>query len=140
LGAIGPILFSLGIIGSGLVALPILVASLCFSISEAANWDYGLNKPPWEARRFFVLICIVLLIAVIVNYFSVNTVKTLFWSQVLAGVFIVPILFFILWISNDRRIMKTTNSIWQNFWLGGAVGGMLVANVIFFCAKLFGWT
>jgi Mn2+/Fe2+ NRAMP family transporter len=140
LGAIGPILFSLGIIGSGLVALPILVASLCFSISEAANWDYGLNKPPWEARRFFVLICIVLLIAVIVNYFSVNTVKTLFWSQVLAGIFIVPILFFILWISNDRRIMKTTNSIWQNFWLGGAVGGMLVANVIFFCAKLFGWT
>jgi hypothetical protein len=36
--------------------------------------------------------------------------------------------------------MKTTNSIWQNFWLGGAVGGMLVANVIFFCAKIFGWT
>src|SRR5947209_1290380 len=140
LGAIGPILFSLGIIGSGLVALPILVASLCFSISEAANWDYGLNKPPWEARRFFVLICIVLVLAVIVNYFSVNTVKTLFWSQVLAGIFIVPILFFILWISNDRRIMKTTNSIWQNFWLGGAVGGMLVANVIFFCSKIFGWT
>jgi Mn2+/Fe2+ NRAMP family transporter len=140
LGEVGPILFSLGIIGSGLVSLPILVASLCFSISEAANWDYGLNKPPWEARRFFVLICVVLLIAVAVNYFSVNTVKTLFWSQVLAGIFIVPILFFILWISNDRRIMKTTNTIWQNFWLGGAVGGMLVANLIFLCAKVFGWS
>jgi Mn2+/Fe2+ NRAMP family transporter len=139
LGAIGPILFALGIIGSGLVALPILVASLCFSISEAANWDYGLSKPPWEARRFFVMIGMVLLLAVIVNYFSVNTVKTLFWSQVLAGIFVVPILFFILWISNDRRIMKNTNTVWQNFWLGGAVGGMLVANVIFFCGKIFGW-
>ena len=137
LGAAGPILFSVGIIGSGLVALPILVASLCFSISEAANWDYGLSKPPWEARRFFVLICIVLLLAVIVNYFGINTVKTLYWSQVLAGIFIVPILFFILWISNDRRIMKTTNSVWQNFWLGGAVGGMLVANAVFFASKLF---
>lgn len=139
LGPIGPILFALGIIGSGLVALPILVASLCFSISEAANWDYGLNKPPWEARRFFVLIGVVLLLAVAVNYFGINTVMTLFWSQVLAGIFVVPILFFILWISNDRRIMKNTNTVWQNFWLGGAVGGMLVANVIFFCAKAFGW-
>jgi Mn2+/Fe2+ NRAMP family transporter len=139
LGQVGPILFALGIIGSGLVALPILVASLCFSISEAANWDYGLSKPPWEARRFFVMIGMVLLLAVVVNYFGINTVKTLFWSQVLAGIFIVPILFFILWISNDRRIMKNTNTVWQNFWLGGAVGGMLVANVIFFCAKIFGW-
>jgi hypothetical protein len=51
----------------------------------------------------------------------------------------VPILFFIICISNDRRIMKNTNTVWQNFWLGGAVGGMLVANVIFFCAKIFGW-
>jgi len=139
LGQVGPILFALGIIGSGLVALPILVASLCFSVSEAANWDYGLSKPPWEARRFFVMIGMVLLLAVVVNYFGINTVKTLFWSQVLAGIFIVPILFFILWISNDRRIMKNTNTVWQNFWLGGAVGGMLVANVIFFCTKIFGW-
>jgi Mn2+/Fe2+ NRAMP family transporter len=139
LGEIGPILFALGIIGSGLVALPILVASLCFSISEAANWSHGLSKPPWEARRFFVLIGVVLLLAVVANYFGINTVKTLFWSQVLAGIFIVPILFFILWISNDRRIMKTTNTSWQNFWLGGGVAGMLIANIIFFGAKIFGW-
>ena len=139
LGAIGPILFAVGIIGSGLVALPILVASLCFSISEAANWDHGLSKPPWEARRFFVLICVVLVLAVVANYFGINTVKTLFWSQVLAGIFIVPILFFILWISNDRRIMKNTNTAWQNFWLGGAVGGMLIANIIFFGGQIFGW-
>jgi len=138
LGAIGPVLFAVGIIGSGLVALPILVASLCFSISEAANWDSGLSKPPWEARRFFVLIGVVLLLAVVANYFGINTVKTLFWSQVLAGIFIVPILFLILWISNDRRIMKNTNTGWQNFWLGGAVGGMLVANLIFFGTKIFG--
>jgi Mn2+/Fe2+ NRAMP family transporter len=140
LGQMGPALFALGIIGSGLVALPILVASLCFSISEAANWSYGLSKPPWEARRFFVLICFVLFMAVVVNYFGINTVKTLYWSQVLAGMFIVPILLFILLIANDRRIMRTTNTRSQNFWLGGAVGGMLVANLVFFAsevAKLF---
>jgi len=138
LGQLGPILFALGIVGSGLVALPILVASLCFSISEALDWDYGLSKPPWEAPRFFVMICAVLLFAVVLNYFGINTVKTLYWSQVLAGMFIMPILFFILWIANDRRIMKTTNSRWDNFWLGGAVGGMFAANLVFFWSLLVG--
>lgn len=132
LGELGPILFAIGIIGSGFVALPILVSSLCFSVAEAAGWDYGFTKEPWEARRFYVLICIVLFLAVVVNYFGINTVATLYWSQVLAGIFIVPILFFILWIANDRRLMRTTNNMWDNFWLGGAVGGMIAANLIFF--------
>ena len=136
LGNLGPILFALGIIGSGMVALPILVASLCFSISEAANWTYGLNQPPWEAKRFFTLICAVLVIAVVVNFFGINTVKTLYWSQVLAGIFIVPILFFILWLANDRRVMRTTNSRWQNFWLGAAVGGMIAANLVFLFTEI----
>lgn len=138
LGELGPVLFALGIIGSGMVALPILVASLCFSISEAADWRYGLNEQPWEAKGFYTLICVMLLIAVGVNFIGINTVQTLYWSQVMAGIVIVPILFFILWISNDRRIMRTTNTRWQNFWLGGAVGGMLVANAIFFWTELVG--
>ena len=137
LGDLGPVLFAIGIIGSGLVALPILVSSLCFSVAEAAGWDYGFAKEPWEARRFYVLICIVLVFAVVVNYFRVNTVRTLYWSQVLAGIFIVPILFFILWLANDRRVMRTTNSTWDNFWLGGAVGGMIAANIIFFWLEFF---
>lgn len=137
IGELGPPLFALGIIGSGLVALPILVSSLCFCIAEAAGWKYGLSKEPWEARGFFVLICFILLFAVVVNYIGINTVKTLYWSQLLAGLFIVPILFFILWLSNDRRIMKTTNTRWDNFWLGGAVGGMIVANVVFLWTGVF---
>jgi Mn2+/Fe2+ NRAMP family transporter len=136
LGQLGPVLFSLGIFGSGMVALPILVASLCFSVSEAFGWNYGLSKSPWEARPFFILICVILVIAVSVNYIGINTVKTLYWSQVLAGIFIVPILYVILRLSNDRRVLRTTNSRWENFWLGGAVGGMIVANVVFLWIEL----
>jgi len=84
-----------------------------------------------------MLICAVLVLAVGIDYIGINTVRTLFWSQVLAGMFIVPILFFILWISNDRRIMQRTNTRSENFWLGGAVGGMVLANMIFFAAKAF---
>jgi Mn2+/Fe2+ NRAMP family transporter len=137
LGALGPVLFALGIIGSGMVALPILVASLCFSISEAADWQYGLNEKPWNARGFFILICAVLVGAVAISFIGVNTVRTLYWSQILAGIFIVPILFFILWLSNDRRVMRSTNTRWQNFALGFAVLGMIIANIIFFGLSLF---
>jgi Mn2+/Fe2+ NRAMP family transporter len=137
LGALGPVLFALGIIGSGMVALPILVASLCFSISEAADWQYGLNEKPWNARGFFILICAVLVGAVAISFIGVNTVRTLYWSQILAGIFIVPILFFILWLSNDRRVMRSTNTRWQNFALGFAVVGMIIANIIFFGLSLF---
>lgn len=136
LGQLGPVLFALGIFGSGMVALPILVASLCFSVAEAFGWNYGLSKSPWEARSFFIMICIVLVLAVVVGSVGLNTVKTLYWSQVLAGIFIVPILFVILRLSNDRRTVRTLNSKWENFWLGGAVGGMLAANILFIGSEL----
>ena len=53
--AVGPlatIVFALGIIGAGMVALPVLVASMCHSVSEAMGWRSGLNENPWEAKRF----------------------------------------------------------------------------------------
>jgi Mn2+/Fe2+ NRAMP family transporter len=109
------------------VALPVLVASLCYSVSEAMGWKAGLSEHPWDAGAFYVLISLSMLIAAVANFFSINPVKALYFSQVLAGVLTVPILVFILVLSNDRRVMKTTNSRWQNFWLGAAVGGVIAA-------------
>ena len=131
LGTVAPILFSLGIIGSGLVALPVLIASMCFSIAEAARWNSGLEQNPWEAKFFYVLMSLTAVIAAVVNYGSLNTVRVLYLSQLIAGMLTVPVLWFILRLANDRRIMKRTNTHWQNFWLGGAIGGTVSANVIF---------
>ncbi len=131
-GALGPILFSLGIIGSGLVALPILVASLCFSVSEAMRWKSSLAMVPWEARRFYVMISATVFLAVFIDFWGVNTVKVLYWSQALAGMVLVPIFLFILLIANNRRIMRTTNSRFENGWLGGAALAMLISNILFF--------
>ncbi|MEO8726231.1 MAG: divalent metal cation transporter [Acidobacteriaceae bacterium] len=120
-----PLLFAIAIIGAGFVALPILVASMCYSVAEAFGWNYGLSEHPWEAKRFYVLISVSMLIAVGANLVNVNPVKVLYDSQVLAGVLTVPVLIFILLLSNDRRVMRTTNSRWQNFWIGAASGGLL---------------
>jgi Mn2+/Fe2+ NRAMP family transporter len=134
-GFLGTILFSAGIIGSGLIALPILVASLCFSIAEAFGWKSGLAFVPWEARLFYVMISVTVFLAVFVDLFGVNTVKVLYWSQVLAGIVLVPIFAFILLISNNPRVMRTLNSRAENLWLGFAAVAMFVSNALFFWAE-----
>lgn len=130
-GNFGQALFALGIIGAGMVALPVLVASMCYSISEAMEWKAGLSEHPWEAKRFYVLISITMFVAAAANFLPINPVKALYWSQILAGILTVPILAFILVISRDRRIMITTNSRAQNFWIGAAIGGLIAAGAVY---------
>lgn len=135
-GVLGPLLFSAGIIGSGLIALPILVASLCFSIAEAAGWKSGLSFVPWEARPFYVMISVTVFLAVTIDFLGVNTVQVLYWSQVLAGIVLVPILIYILLLSNNAKVMHTINSKFENLWLGLAAAGMLISNILFFWTEL----
>jgi Mn2+/Fe2+ NRAMP family transporter len=131
-GILGPVMFALGIIGSGLIALPILVASLCFSVAEAFGWKSSLSSQPWEARLFYVMISVTVFLGVFVDLFGVNTVKVLYFSQVMAGIVLVPIFAYILLVSNNSRIMRTTNTRFENFWLGAAALGMSISNALFF--------
>jgi Mn2+/Fe2+ NRAMP family transporter len=129
-GDLGEVLFALGIIGAGMVALPVLVASLCYALSEAMGWEYGLSQNPWDAKRFYVLISASLFIAATLNFFRIDPVKALYWSQILAGGLTIPVLAFILLLSNDRRVMRTVNTHRQNFWIGGAAGGLTAAGLM----------
>jgi Mn2+/Fe2+ NRAMP family transporter len=137
-GVLGTTLFALGIIGAGLVALPVLVASMCYSVAEAMGWRSGLNEDPWEAVRFYVMISGAMFLAATLNFFKMNPVNALYWSQVLAGALTVPILVFILLVSNDRRVMRTANSWWQNFWIGASIGAIIAAGLILFWWKVVG--
>lgn len=129
-GDLGPILFSVGIIGSGMVAIPVLIASMCYDAAQAMGWPYGLSEHPWEAKRFYVLISVAVVLAALGNFIHINPVKALYWSMILAGILTVPVFLFILIIANDRRIMKTTNTRLQNFWVGAATGGAAAATAM----------
>jgi Mn2+/Fe2+ NRAMP family transporter len=137
-GALGTTLFALGIVGAGLVALPVLVASMCYSVAEAMGWPSGLNENPWEAVRFYVMISGAMFVATTLNFFKINPVTALYWSQVMAGALTVPILVFILLVSNDRRVMRTINGWWQNFWIGASIGAIITAALILFWWKTIG--
>lgn len=135
-GELGPILFSLGIIGAGMVALPVLVASLCYTVSEALGLEAGLSRNPWEARLFYGLISGALVVAAAANFFRLQTINVVYASQIAAGVLALPILVFVLVLANDRRVMKTVNSPAQNFWIGAAVGGMAATLLVLVWARL----
>jgi Mn2+/Fe2+ NRAMP family transporter len=135
LGSAGPLLFALGILGSGMVALPLLAASLSFSISEAIGWDSGLNKEPWEARYFYLVISTILLVSVIICLFGVNTVRLLYWSQVGAGALVVPILFFLILLGRNKNVVRSPNRRFDDFCLASAALAMLVANALFVWTK-----
>lgn len=131
LGSAGPLLFALGIFGSGMVALPLLAASLSFSISEAIGWESGLNMEVWEARYFYLAISSILVVAVVISLFGVNTVLLLYWSQVAAGALVVPILGFLLLLGHNRNVVRSYNSPVDDFCLSFAFIAMLIANAFF---------
>jgi Mn2+/Fe2+ NRAMP family transporter len=136
-GEWGPIVFAIGIIGSGLVALPVLTASMCYDLAQAIGWKYGLSENPWEAKRFYVLISGAMFVAAVANFLPINPVKALYWSMIIAGLLLIPTLIFIVMVSNDRRVMKTTSARWQNFWVGAAAGVCAAAGLIYLRYKLF---
>jgi Mn2+/Fe2+ NRAMP family transporter len=132
----GTVLFAVGIVGAGMVALPVLVASMCYDLAQAMGWKYGLSEHPWEARGFYALISGSMFAAGVANFFHINPVKALYWSMILAGILTVPTLLFILIISNDRRVMRTVNTRWQNFWIGAATGGMVAVGLTYVVWKM----
>jgi Mn2+/Fe2+ NRAMP family transporter len=137
-GDYGTLLFSLGIIGSGLVALPVLVASMCYTLAQAMGWRYGLSENPWEAKSFYLLISATMIVATLGNFINIKPVKALYWSMQLAGVATIPIFVFVLIVSNDRRVMHTTNTRWENFWVGAATGGSAAATLVYLLGRLLG--
>ncbi len=130
-GDFGTLIFGLGIIGSGMVALPVLVASMCYDLAQAMGAKYGLSTVPWEAKRFYILISVSIIFATLMNFIHINPVKALYWSMIAAGILTVPIFWFILVVSNDRRIMRRTNTRWENFWIGAAAGGSGTATLVY---------
>jgi Mn2+/Fe2+ NRAMP family transporter len=99
------LIFSIGIIGLGLLAVPVLSGSAAYAVSEAANWNASLNLKPRRARGFYGVIIAATVIGVLMNFIGIDPVKALVYSAVLNGVAAVPLLFLIIRISANKKIM-----------------------------------
>ncbi len=86
------LLFSLGMIGTGLLAVPVLAGSAAYAVGESRGWKTGLENKPWEARGFYAIIGLATLLGLAINYLGLDPIKALVWSAQVNGVIAVPIM------------------------------------------------
>jgi Mn2+/Fe2+ NRAMP family transporter len=103
-------IFALGIIGTGLLAVPVLSASASYALSEAMNWKSGLFKKLKQAHGFYGAITLATLVGLLINFSGLNPIKALYWTAVLNGIITPPLVLIILLVANNKKIMGK----WRN--------------------------
>ena len=99
------LVFALGIIGTGLLAVPVLAGSAAYAVGEALQWPIGLARLPMEARAFYGMIAFATSIGVVINFIGVDPIRALFWTAVLNGVIAVPLMVVSMIMAMSRRVM-----------------------------------
>jgi NRAMP (natural resistance-associated macrophage protein)-like metal ion transporter len=104
-GPAAKLLFTLGVIGVGFLAVPVMTTGAAYDLCQAVGWKHGLGLKPHEAKGFYAAITGFTLIGMGLNFFGVNPIKALVWSGIVQGFSTPPLMFLILRMTNDRRIV-----------------------------------
>lgn len=132
-GPFASALFALGMVGTGLLAIPTLAGSSAYVLAETFRFREGLDEKPRRARRFYAVIAAGTVAGMLMNLLHVNVVKALYWTAVCNGVAAVPLLVFITLLANDKKVMgRWTNSAAANFWAWLTTAFMGAAAVLMF--------
>lgn len=98
-------IFALGVIGTGLLAVPVLAGSAAYGIGEAFKWPIGLERKPRDARAFYATIVIATLSGIAITLSPLDPIRALFWSAVVNGVVAVPVMAMMMFMSANEQIM-----------------------------------
>jgi len=127
------LIFSLGIIGTGLLAVPVLAGSAAYAVSELFDWTTGLSHRFNEARGFYLIIIAATGLGSVLSYFEVDPIQTLVWSAIVNGVISVPIMVAMMLIGQSEKLMGSyTISVLHRCFGWGATGLMFVAVLLMF--------
>ncbi|KKP82179.1 MAG: natural resistance-associated macrophage protein, partial [Candidatus Moranbacteria bacterium GW2011_GWF2_35_54] len=129
------LLFAIGIIGTGLLAVPILAGSGAYALAEVMKWHEGLDKKFSRAKGFYMVIIVSILFGLLLNLLDINPIKALYYAAFLNGIIALPLLIVIMVVGDDKKIMgRETNPVWVKIFGWGAIffiistvaiGGML---------------
>ena len=128
-------LFALGIIGTGLLAVPILAGSAAYAVSETFGWVEGLDRKPREAKAFYATITLATFGGIMLNFVEIDPMKALYWAAVVNGVLATPLMVVMMLIARNRRVMGKlviSPALAVGGWL--ATGVMAAVSLIFFLA------
>jgi Mn2+/Fe2+ NRAMP family transporter len=105
-GELAKTIFALGIIGTGLLAIPVLAGSSAYALSEQFGWKEGLSKKFKQAKGFYMIIAASTVIGLWINFAAVDPIKALIYAAVINGIIAVPLLIAIMKIGNDKKILE----------------------------------
>jgi NRAMP (natural resistance-associated macrophage protein)-like metal ion transporter len=104
-GELASTVFALGIIGTGLLAVPVLAGSAAYALAEARKWPDGLARKPRKAKAFYATIAAATLVGVLINFSPISPIKALYWSAVINGVAAAPIMAMMMHMTANRKVM-----------------------------------
>jgi NRAMP (natural resistance-associated macrophage protein)-like metal ion transporter len=98
-------LFALGVIGTGMLGIPVLAGSCAYALAEASMWRATLDQPPQRAPRFYSVIAVAMVLGLALNYLRLNIVQMLFWTAVINGLLAPPLILLVVLLTSDSKVM-----------------------------------
>ncbi len=133
------LLFAFGLIGTGLLGVPVLAGSAAYAVAEAGAWRGGMDEKPRAAKKFYAVLALSMIVGMALDYAGINTIKLLFWSAVLNGILAPPLIIIILFVCNNSRVMhEHTNGKLLNIFGVIAALVMSVAAIALIATWFFG--
>jgi NRAMP (natural resistance-associated macrophage protein)-like metal ion transporter len=129
--------FALGIIGTGMLAVPVLAGSAAYAVSEVFGWRSGLSHGFHEARGFYLIIIAATMLGTGMGAFEVDPIKALVWSAIVNGVISVPIMVVMMWIGQSKRLMGELTISRRHRFFGWAATGVMGVAVAFMLLTSF---
>ncbi|RVO89726.1 NRAMP family divalent metal transporter [Sinorhizobium meliloti] len=130
--------FALGIVGTGLLAVPVLAGAAAYAVGEAFKWPVGLARKPKHAKAFYSALVMACVLGMGILFTPINPIKALYWSAVINGVVAVPVMAVMMLMTAKERVMgKFTISGWLR-WLGWAATAAMAASVVGMVLTWFG--
>jgi NRAMP (natural resistance-associated macrophage protein)-like metal ion transporter len=108
-GVFASLLFSFGVIGTGLLALPVLAGSAAYAVGEALRWPVGLERKAMQAKAFYGVLAVATLIGLALNFIKVDPIKALVWAAIINGIAAAPVMCFIMLLASSRTVMGKLN-------------------------------
>jgi NRAMP (natural resistance-associated macrophage protein)-like metal ion transporter len=122
--------FSLGIIGTGLLAVPVLAGSAAYGVAEAMRWKFGMERRLGQATQFYGVIAAAMLVGLTMNFIGIDPIRALFWTAVINGIVAVPLIVVIMLMASRRRVMRQFVVSGYLQWVGWMTAGLMTASVI----------
>jgi Mn2+/Fe2+ NRAMP family transporter len=129
-GAFAEVIFALGIVGTGLLAIPVLAGATAYAVGEGRKWPVGLARKPKEAAAFYSVLALSAAIGIALNFTSINPISALYWSAVINGVLAVPVMVLLMIMARRKDVMGHFTIGGPLYWLGWLSTAAMALSVV----------